>query len=157
MGNGSMKPTCLALDLGTTMGWAVHCHDIYTAGSIRLQKSAKELWGKRFIEFRRQLLEMVRVEKPTRVFYERVRRHMSTDSAHVYGGFMAITHAICCENDLPLIGLDVGTIKKYATGNGAAKKPAMIEAAKKLWPDIEIDVDDTADALHILRLGLTIL
>lgn len=45
----------------------------------------------------------------------------------------------------------VGTVKKFATGNGDASKLEMIGAAKPYFP--RVWNDDEADALHMARLG----
>lgn len=45
-----------------------------------------------------------------------------------------------------------GTIKAFATGDGRAKKPAMVAACKRML-GIDVDSDDEADAIWILELA----
>ena len=62
--------------------------------------------------------------------------------------------------EIEYIGVPVGKIKKHATGKGNAGKPAMVEAARRLYPDANIKVnskgegdDDHADALCLLHFA----
>ena len=105
----------------------------------------------RYLRFRSWLREMFETAKPEVVYFEEVRRHLSTDAAHVHGGLLAVLTAECEAKEIPYTGIPVGTIKKAATGSGAAKKSAMIEAAKRLYPDQVIEDDNQADALCILH------
>lgn len=145
--------TALALDLATTTGWAVSSCGIVTSGTINFAGSRFEGGGMRFLRFRRWLREMLANEKPQAVFFEEVRRHLSTDAAHVHGGLLAIMQAECEARGVPYLGIPVGTIKKQATGKGNADKAAMVAAAATRWPDQNITSDDQADALWILECG----
>lgn len=142
-----------ALDLATVTGWAVESCGIVTSGTISFRGSRYEGGGMRYLRFRRWLREMIESEKPRAIFYEEVRRHLSTDAAHVYGGFLAILQTECEAREIPYLGIPVGTIKKKATGRGNAKKPDMIAAARTRWPDQIIADDNQADALWILECG----
>jgi Holliday junction resolvasome RuvABC endonuclease subunit len=145
--------TILAIDLATTTGWAVSSCNIITSGTVSFKGGRFEGGGMRFLRFRRWLREMLESEKPDVLFYEEVRRHLSTDSAHIYGGLLAIMQAECEAKEIPYSGIPVGTIKKHATGKGGADKKAMIAAAAARWPDQSIESDDQADALWILDCG----
>jgi Holliday junction resolvasome RuvABC endonuclease subunit len=146
--------TILALDLATTTGWAVTSCSIVTSGTICFKGGRFEGGGMRFLRFRRWLREMFESEKPDAVFYEEVRRHLSTDAAHIHGGLLAILQAECEARGVPYAGIPVGTIKKAATGRGNADKAAMIEAAAARWPDQQIADDNQADALWIMQTAL---
>lgn len=63
---------------------------------------------------------------------------------------IGVIEKICAELNLEYIELATGAVKKFATGNGNAKKDLMIEFAKKLWK-YEGEDDNEADALHILH------
>jgi Holliday junction resolvasome RuvABC endonuclease subunit len=80
--------------------------------------------------------------------FEEVRRHLSTDSAHVYGGLLATLTAWAELKAIPYEGVPVGTIKRYATGKGNADKAAVIAAmqARGFHPAD----DNEADALALL-------
>lgn len=63
-----------------------------------------------------------------------------------------IIKAVAAQCDVACRGVKPASIKKFATGNGRAKKHEMIRAAKvKLG--IEVTSDDEADALWILAFA----
>lgn len=64
---------------------------------------------------------------------------------------ICVIEKICSELGIDYIELSSSEVKKFATGNGNANKPMMIEYAKKLW-GYEGKDDNEADALHILQL-----
>jgi Holliday junction resolvasome RuvABC endonuclease subunit len=134
----------LALDLGTTTGWALDAAGIHS-GTISLKPSRFEGGGMRFLRFRRWLEEIGRVDA---VYFEEVRRHRGVDAAHIYGGLMGQLTSWCEEASIPYLGVPVGTIKKFATGKGNADKDAMIEAVKARGHAPEDD--NEADAIALL-------
>jgi len=145
-----MNPAILALDLGTTMGWACRPTDGTVAhGWVSLKGGRFEGGGMRFLRFSRWLTEIrANVGEINAVYFEEVRRHASTDAAHVYGGLMATLTAWCEQNQIPYQGVPVGTIKRHATGRGNADKAAVIEAIQaKGHP---VTNDNEADALALL-------
>ncbi len=84
-----------------------------------------------FLNFRRWLNEMrERFSDIEAVYFEEVRRHLGTDAAHCYGGFLAHLTAWCEENNIPYQGVPVKTIKRFITGKGNASKSEVIEAVK---------------------------
>lgn len=56
------------------------------------------------------------------------------------------------EMDVPMKLVPVGTLKRFATGNGNAKKDEMIRAAIRLGARGSVN-DDEADAFHLRRMG----
>lgn len=143
----------LALDLGTTTGYAVGDGKRATTGVLKLKPGRFEGGGMRFVRFRRHLDEVASAHALSEVVFEEVRHHSAVDAAHVYGGLMATLTAWCEDRKLPYEGVPVGTIKKFATGHGNAKKEAMIEAAKS-WGYSPAD-DNEADAICLLHQRLS--
>jgi Holliday junction resolvasome RuvABC endonuclease subunit len=87
------------------------------------------------------------------IYFEEVRRHASTDSAHVYGGLMATLTSWCEHHKIPYQGVPVGTIKKHATGKGNASKEDMIAAMVGMG--YQVTDDNVADALALLHWALS--
>jgi hypothetical protein len=143
----------LALDLGTTTGWALQDGSIRQSGVWNLRGSRFEGGGMRFVRFKRMLNEIGKVDL---VAYEEVRRHMGVDAAHVYGGMQATLTAWCEEQATksPYEAVPVQTIKKYATGKGNAKKEMMMAAFTKRTGRDPID-DNEADAWWLLDYAMT--
>jgi Holliday junction resolvasome RuvABC endonuclease subunit len=139
----------LTLDLGTTTGWAAQSDSGVTSGTQKFANDRFSGGGMRYLKFEKWLSEM---PKPDQVVFEEVRRHRGTDAAHVYGGLLATLTKWCEANRIPYCGVPVGTIKKSFTGNGNAKKPAMIaECEKRGYKPAD---DNEADAIAILHYWL---
>lgn len=141
-----MKQT-LALDLGTKTGWASRCGKRVESGTLDLAKLAKKQGTTRYGALWKALHTFGLASGDT-VAFEDVRRHLGTRAAHVYGGLKAIVETAACDIGCDIIPVPVGTIKKHATGNGAAKKDAMMNAARKRG--FEPQDDNEADALALL-------
>ena len=144
----------LALDLGTTFGWAVALRDgVSKSGSVRLDPSKLGGNGQRWIAFRQWLTDTARQSGGIQaVYFEDVRRHVSNLSARVYCGYLAMLEAWCAANNVPMVGVGVGTIKKAWTGNGSATKTEMMDEAKRRG--FRPGCDNEADAQAILAYAI---
>ena len=149
-----MTTTILALDLGTTTGWALRGNDGHiTSGSESFRPQRFEGGGMRFLRFKRWLNE-VRSACHTinAVYFEEVRRHAGVDAAHAYGGFMGHLTAWCEHHQIPYQGVPVGTIKKHATGKGNASKDEMVASIRSRGH--QPADDNEADALALLHWAI---
>ena len=149
-----MKTTILALDLGTQTGWALASRDgSITSGSQSFKPQRFEGGGMRFLRFKRWLTDIKQCNDGIdQVVFEEVRRHVSTDAAHAYGGFLATLTAWCEHHQIPYQGVPVGTIKKHATGKGNAGKGDVIASVTARG---HAPVDDIeADALALLHWAI---
>lgn len=144
----------LALDLGTTTGWALHGIDgLITSGTMSLRPGRFDGGGMRYLRFTNWLSELDRLSGPiAAIWFEEVRRHAGTDAAHVYGGLMATLTAWAELRGVAYEGVPVGTIKRHATGKGNANKDAMIAAA--CARGFNPADDNEADAIAILFWAL---
>ena len=150
-----MQNTVLALDLGTTTGWALRSADgSISSGTESFKPHRFEGGGMRYLRFKHWLTEVKQTSDGIdAVYFEEVRRHLGVDAAHAYGGFMAHLTAWCEHHQIPYQGVPVGTIKKHATGKGNASKDEMIAAMKALGHSPTDD--NEADALALLHYALT--
>ena len=150
------RTAILALDLGTTTGWALRSADgLITSGAQHFKPQRFEGGGMRYLRFKRWLEEvqdLVASGSPLTglgaIFFEEVRRHAGVDAAHAYGGFLGHLTAWCEQHQIPYQGVPVGTIKKHATGKGNASKAEMVSAMRQRGFDPADD--NEADALAIL-------
>ena len=146
----SSSSSILALDLGTTTGWALGSIIApILSGTVSFKPSRYDGGGMRFVRFRNWLNQLhADSETISAVYFEEVRRHAGTDAAHIYGGFLACLGAWCEEHAIAYQGVPVGTIKRFATGKGNADKASMIAAlnARGFSPSD----DNEADAIAIL-------
>lgn len=145
--------TLLALDLGTTTGYATGTPGCIISGVWSFKPQRFEGGGMRYLRFRRKLDEIHENTAIIEVVFEEVRHHNGVDAAHVYGGMLGHLTAWCEDKAIPYQGIPVGTIKKYATGKGNANKEMMLEAIR-MWGYKPAD-DNEADALALLHLRMT--
>ena len=150
----SSRSVVLALDLGTTTGWAMRTMDgQFAHGFASFKPSRYEGGGMRYLRFKRWLGELRQLATDIHsIYFEEVRRHAGVDAAHVYGGLLATLTAWCEHHNLPYQGVPVGTIKRHATGKGNAGKDEVIQAMQALGHSVKDD--NEADALALLHWAL---
>ena len=73
----------LALDLGTTTGWALRGHDgLITSGTVSLRPGRFTGGGMRYLRFTNWLTEIDRLSGPVAaIWFEEVRRHAAPTRA----------------------------------------------------------------------------
>ena len=149
-----MTTTILALDLGTTTGWALRGSDGHiSSGSESFRPQRFEGGGMRYLRFKRWLTDIKQCNASIdQVVFEEVRRHAGVDAAHAYGGFMGQLTAWCEHHQIPYQGIPVGTIKKHATGKGNASKDEMVTAVRARGHSPADD--NEADAIALLYLAI---
>ncbi len=144
----------LALDLGTQTGYAVgdaNCPPV--SGVLNLSDMKGDHPGARFLRFMHHLDRLSKLHTITKIVYEQVAHVKFVKAAHTYGGFQAYLMGWCMIHNVPLEGIGVKTIKKFATGNGNANKEMMVAAAiGEGWLPKD---DNEADALWILKYAIT--
>ena len=150
MAVGTPDRCILALDLGTSTGWALRAPDgLITSGTASFRPGRYDGGGMRYLRFTNWLTEIDRLSGPiAAIWFEEVRRHAGTDAAHVYGGLMATLTAWAELRGVPYAGVPVGTIKRHATGKGNAPKEAMIASARARG--FSPADDNEADAIALL-------
>jgi Holliday junction resolvasome RuvABC endonuclease subunit len=141
----------LGLDLGTNTGWC-RMGDGYVAYGE---------WGfeggvvNRALGFRAQL--GVELEaRPDLVVYEEVLFVVSRQQISIWTALATVLRLACYDAGVPLVPVAPGTLKKFATGNGHAKKPEMVAAANEYLEGLGHEPigktrHDVADAIHLAR------
>ena len=149
------KPTILALDLGTTTGWALRALDgLITSGTVSFRPSRYDGGGMRYLRFTNWLTELDQLSGPiAAIWYEEVRRHVGTDAAHVYGGLDGDADRLGRAPRRAVPGC-AGRHDQDATPPARATpaKEAMIAAARARG--FRPSDDNEADALAILHWAL---
>lgn len=86
----------LALDLGTTTGWASLAGGIVHSGTASFRSGRYDGGGMRYLRFQHWLEQLADDSGGlAAIYFEEVRRHIGTDAAHLYGGFLATLTAWC--------------------------------------------------------------
>ena len=143
------RDAVLALDLGTTTGWASLAGGILHSGTASFRSGRYDGGGMRYLRFQHWLEQLAEDSGGLRaIYFEEVRRHIGTDAAHLYGGFLSTLTAWCEQRAIAYQGVPVGTIKRFATGKGNAGKDAVLAAMRQRGFQ-PVD-DNEADAIAIL-------
>lgn len=147
--------TILALDLGTTTGFAwCAVPGTVISGTWSFKPERHESEGMRYLRMREQLDRMHKTCGVKVIYFEAVHRHVGTHAAHVYGGLLGVLKGWCCECGVEYDGVGVGTIKKAWTGKGNASKQEMIdECVARGYAPID---DNEADAIALLTMKITV-
>lgn len=141
----------IALDLGTTTGWSIGCYNKKQhsqSGTENFKPTRYQSHGQRYVGFKNFLIKIHSKYNLNYCYYEEVRKHIGTDAAHIYGGYVATLQAWCIENNIEYAGTPVGTIKKHITGKGNASKEEVITAVKQKLNIFPKD-DNEADAIAL--------
>lgn len=149
----------LALDLGTKTGWALYNDGVVFSGTWTLatpkeikQMRADELDRCCDLRFKR-LTEYLQKHLPVDyIYFEDVQFLTTQLQAQLWAGLR--TAVVLLYPQMKIKAVPVGTLKKFATGNGAAKKEQMaafLQSKTGLSPDGRDD--NEIDALHLLWLA----
>jgi Holliday junction resolvasome RuvABC endonuclease subunit len=137
----------LAIDPGSVTGWALRSELGDVASGSFAVVTPDDTIGKRWSE----LLEFMASASPDVLVYERSAFQQRTSVASLAaGGYIAMLELFAYRRALRLIDVHPSTLKKWATGKGAAKKPEMVRAAQRRWPDQTVENHNQADALLVL-------
>jgi Holliday junction resolvasome RuvABC endonuclease subunit len=143
----------LALDIATKTGWA---HSSGLSGTWDFRVGRDESADMRLVRFQGKLNEIKNGIGVDLIAFESGQVHVAHLSGIlVQAEMVGIMKLWCKTNEIQYIGLNITSIKRHATGKGNAGKELMLEAARKRWPEKNIETHDEADALWILDLFRT--
>lgn len=169
----------LALDLGTTTGWAYY-DGVNTSHGSRLLASDKALREARKLRMDRRLdpraasLESLLGNflggfRPDYIVFEDVQFGKSLAQVQLWSSFRGVVWGFAVDHGIDVDCLATGKLKKFATGSGAADKTDMAKALVQSDPRVytlyahngvrniltgEIIGDDAVDAIHLLKWAL---
>ena len=154
----------LALDLSSKTGWALlDRNGRILSGVQEFSLTRGESKGMRFLRFRKWLKDILILgelgvqfskEQPGLVIWEQAH-HRGSFATELCVGLVTDVMAEAALYELEHMSVHSATLKKFATGKGKAGKDEMVLKAKEFYPSVEILDDNHADALLILRYGLT--
>lgn len=143
----------LALDPATRCGWAYTDGEQTVYGVWDLGISGSEHAGKRLVRLRDRLLDLHERHGIDRIAYEAASFGSHNPNTQAFHNELAgIIRMVAADLGVPAVPYPIGTIKKFATGSGVAKKPQMVRACKTIL-GIETEDDNVADALFVLELA----
>lgn len=140
----------VGLDPGTKTGWAI-CRDgkIIESGVQAFDLGRGESPGMRFLRFRRWLRELCPPHFGQAVLAFERAHHRGGPATEIGVGLCTRIQEFAAEQACEALPVHTATLKKWATGNGRADKPAMIDRAMTLAQDQQCASDDQADAILV--------
>jgi Holliday junction resolvasome RuvABC endonuclease subunit len=139
----------LAIDPATTSGFAVR----KISGWKKFETKRGDSPGMRFLLFRAWLEVLIQEHNPDVIFYER-QHHRGGAATEIALGFVTEIKTVAAQKEIEVKSEHTKSIKKWASGNGNAKKIQMIEAANRLRPSANIDEDNEADAICLYEYAI---
>lgn len=140
---------CLAIDLGTKTGYAYNRGAFFSAGTWTLATDREvTTWGKVRLNRRKdprinRLCEFISVLDTVEfdvIVFEDVQFVSTTYQAHLWAGLRSAIWL--CGKAHHFDCVPVGTLKKFATGNGAATKFAMAKSLYRSFTAFPPGLDD---------------
>ena len=144
----------LGLDCATKTGWAIFRDGVLVESGVQdFTKQRGETNGLLFLRFRNWLNALVAQAgqgvKPEGILIAYERAHFRGGAATEIGvGLQTRVQETAASEGIEAAPVHTGTLKKWATGNGAAGKATMIEAAKLYMRREPLD-DNEADAVLV--------
>jgi len=153
-GAGIRRARVLAIDPGSTCGFAVGCDALVaTSGTWDLTPRRGESPGVRYLRLRARLNDVLAGYPDLKLVVYEQAHHRGGAATEYAAGVATDIQSWCAEHGIEHATLHSATVKKHATGKGNAKKPALIAAALarfgRRMPD-----DNEADALWLLDAWL---
>lgn len=145
--------TGVSLDLSKTRTGMAMWHDDKPVYLLSTSFTEYKYFGEMLAVFYNFVQEYVQPGERDWIAYEEVRpKHKLHMEQHF--GMVGILARACWKEQVPLFGITSGQAKKYLSGSGKADKDMMLEAARQLYPDLNVRNHDEADALAV---GFTLL
>ncbi len=145
----------LALDLGSTTGFAYAAPGVFASGEWKLDVGRHVSLGARANELKRKINQLHQTVQVHEVWYEAVEFASTTYAAQLYGAFLGSVQGWCEEQGVPFRGVAVAALKKYATYRGNATKEDMVIAARSFGYDVPAANHNEADALCLLHYAMS--
>ena len=122
----------LAIDAATKTGWAlIKSGMVYESGVQDFGKKRGESNGIMFIRFRKWLGKMISDCNPALIVYEQPQRFKSGAASEIAYNLTGRIQEIAHETFVEYATYTPKALKKFATGNGNADKPAMVTACER--------------------------
>ncbi len=149
-----LSKNVLALDLGTTMGWALKTSACVSSGSMNWAQRRRETRGERLTRLWKWLHMVDRGNTLSLLAYEEVQFMQKAHlAAHAYAQFHAVVLLFAARKQIPVVEVHTSTLKKAVTGSGkhpkGTGKAALMAAVRALG--FTPDTQDECDAIAVLH------
>jgi hypothetical protein len=151
----------LALDLGTSMGWAWWSGRRRESGVQTFDLKRGESPGMRYIRFGGWLSATAKWGEPGAdvaneglgpelIIYEQAHQRGGA-ATEVAAGFSTRVQEFCARHGVEHAMVHSMTLKKFVAGKGHASKEMIVSAVNERWGPPFVTSDDEADAIGLLE------
>ena len=155
VGQHKFVPNVIALDPASTTGVAwlePNVGPMALSPIMSLTLNFAGDWGERTHKMFSFVMQ-TEVDSETVIAYEcAIQSHHATHFTHEHGMLRGAIECAARHRNLRTLFFNVSTVKSFATGNGAAKKPQMMRACQTLL-GITPPNDNECDAIWVLALA----
>lgn len=154
--------SCAAFDLGTNSGISVlsrgviECQLLECINRKGRKHKPDDHPGYRYQQFADYLEHFFQHYQLGCVFYEEAGTFRNVTTARVPYGMRALLLAAASRAQVSVVGVNVQTLKKFATGSARADKSEIITYAARRFSIVESAINhDQADSLALLSYGIS--
>jgi crossover junction endodeoxyribonuclease RuvC len=140
----------LALDMASHVGYAFGHPDGQIASGVTLFLGTLNP-GSRWIRFYSWLATWLDAKPELIVYEEPITVFKHKQGLGLGYAFEAVLHLFCAREKIDCVGVNVSSLKKWATGDGRADKFKMVRFARQIKPDVSDD--NEADAILLLEFA----
>jgi crossover junction endodeoxyribonuclease RuvC len=126
--------------------------------TVKSSGTKADTWEQRHMRLHR-LVDAIDCKIPRRslVMLEAPAYSRTTGSQHDRSGLWWMVYAAVVAGGMTVVPIGPTVRAKYATGKGNASKDAVLAAAVRRYPDIDISGNDIADAVILMAIGCRLL
>ncbi len=122
--------------------------EIYLSHGI-IKTNNKDDLGSRLNLIYNKLFQLTDTYKPQYIAVEKIFSNTNPESTLKLGKARGMVFLVAAQKNINLSEYSPNTVKKNLVGYGHANKFQIIEMIKRIYPEIQIDNDDSADALAV--------
>jgi Holliday junction resolvasome RuvABC endonuclease subunit len=143
----------LAIDPGANCGFAMSdSGERIAVGTWDLSTRRDESAGMKLLRLESKLVETMKAGPVDLLVYETPANHTYPLALISHAKYIGVIERFCTKHKINYRGYAPKEIKKFATGNGNAGKPLVIEAVRKRF-GYDGDDNNEADAIALLELA----
>ncbi len=149
----SSKNIILGVDPGLNKtGWGIienfDSFDKHIDHGVIITEKKVDL-GSRLNTIYEKLTKIVQIYSPKHLAVEKIFSNMNPDSSLKLGKARGIIFLVASKNGLKISEYSPNTVKKNLVGYGHADKNQIIKMLSRIYPSIDLDSEDAADALAV--------
>jgi Holliday junction resolvasome RuvABC endonuclease subunit len=159
MGQPEEAMKILALDLGLKTGFSISIPGSFIDGPPRIESGTFEVPsprgespGMRYIRWGAWLRELLDMTRPDLVAFEQPHNRGGA-ATEILNGMSTRVQEYCAARKIEHFPVHSMTVKKWATGTGKSKKPAM-QAEAERRAGRRFDSEDEADAFLVMAYAV---